>query len=1077
MLALALAVVIASLRPRGPVVEGGSKGFASERAGPRQDGVVVDDVQPGFVGEKAGLRRGDVLLGWHREASPPADPEPAHGEFVSPFDAMMVEYEQPSRGTLQIEVSRSDTPLQIHMPPGDWRLKVRPAMSEAEIDVHEEARGLFAGQKHAEAYASWTGLARAWQRAGDHQRASWLFLRLGAAAAERRDWGTADIALTDAVEAATAAGDKAALALLHAFRGRYLEDGNKRDLAARAYREALEVYRAIFPVSLGEARVLSSLGRIANHRRDLTTAEEHHRHALAIREKIAPGSLDVASSLHNLGILAMHRGDLAGAEDHYGRALAIKEKLAPDGIDVAASLNGLASLASMRGDLAAAEDRNRRALAITERLAPQSLDVAISLNNLGIVAARRGDLAAAEEFHRGALRIKERLAPRSLDVATSLNSLGAAIALRGDLAAAEDCFRRALLMNEEYAPATLHMALTLNNLGELARVRRDTAGARGHLQRALAIQEQMAPRGMAIAKTVHTLGQVALEAGDLATAEAMCSRALSIRRELAPASMAEAETCHTLAVLHRRSGRYEESLGFHRCAMEGLEAQGRRLGASDEVKSAFGAQHASYHREAIDLLMELGRSEEAFQVLERYRARALLALLAERDLTFSADVPAELDRERRMVNAQYDTELAKLATAKSEELGERRAVLGRLRAKRAQIQEKIRLASPRLAALQYPRPLGLDAARGALDPGTALLSYSIGAEESYVFAVGPRPGEFGAFSLQASAKTLRADVERFRDLLQEQSALKRRQLDRLGRGLSATLLRPVADRLRRAERVAILPDGPLHLLPFAALADPGREGRYLVEAAPLHVAASATVFAELKKARRPAKAARVVAFGDPDYSAVMAPARRSAPELRFARHRGLELRPLPSSRREVDDLRRLFPEGSRVYVGGEATEDRAKSDVREASLLHFACHGLADESSPLDSALALTMPADWKPGQPNGLLQAWEIFEQVRVDADLVTLSACGTALGKEMSGEGILGLTRAFQYAGARSVLASLWAVRDDSTADLMGRFYTHLRDGKTKDAALRAAQVEMIRRGTRPGGWAAFQLVGDWQ
>jgi len=126
----------------------------------------------------------------------------------------------------------------------------------------------------------------------------------------------------------------------------------------------------------------------------------------------------------------------------------------------------------------------------------------------------------------------------------------------------------------------------------------------------------------------------------------------------------------------------------------------------------------------------------------------------------------------------------------------------------------------------------------------------------------------------------------------------------------------------------------------------------------------------------------------------------------------------------------------------------------------------------------LALPAEWKPGQPNGLLQAWEILEQVRLDADLVALSACGTALGQEMSGEGVLGLTRAFQYAGARSVLASLWSVSDEATALLMGRFYRGLRQGEAKDAALRNAQIEMLR-GPRshPALWAAFGLSGDWK
>jgi CHAT domain-containing protein len=125
------------------------------------------------------------------------------------------------------------------------------------------------------------------------------------------------------------------------------------------------------------------------------------------------------------------------------------------------------------------------------------------------------------------------------------------------------------------------------------------------------------------------------------------------------------------------------------------------------------------------------------------------------------------------------------------------------------------------------------------------------------------------------------------------------------------------------------------------------------------------------------------------------------------------------------------------------------------------------------------MPAAPAEGQANGLLQAWEILEHVRIDADLVTLSACETALGKEMGGEGLVGLTRAFHYAGARSVHASLWSVGDESTADLMGRFYGYLQRGRSKAAALRAAQLDLIRsdRFSHPFHWAAFTLTGDWR
>jgi CHAT domain-containing protein len=182
----------------------------------------------------------------------------------------------------------------------------------------------------------------------------------------------------------------------------------------------------------------------------------------------------------------------------------------------------------------------------------------------------------------------------------------------------------------------------------------------------------------------------------------------------------------------------------------------------------------------------------------------------------------------------------------------------------------------------------------------------------------------------------------------------------------------------------------------------------------------------------------------------------------------------------VKSIAGLYGDGARVYVGEQATEGRVKAEARGARYLHFACHGFLDERLPLNSGLALTIPVPPVAGEDNGLLQAWEILEHVRLDADLVTLSACDSGLGKEMGGEGLIGLTRAFQYAGARSVVASLWSVYDRSTADLMRHFYGALRRGVPKDEALRRAQVALIQGGpqrSHPLSWAAFQLFGDWK
>jgi CHAT domain-containing protein len=334
------------------------------------------------------------------------------------------------------------------------------------------------------------------------------------------------------------------------------------------------------------------------------------------------------------------------------------------------------------------------------------------------------------------------------------------------------------------------------------------------------------------------------------------------------------------------------------------------------------------------------------------------------------------------------------------------------------------------------------------------------------------------FPIALGAKSLRNKVESFRLLVKDPGSGPA-EIQAQARRLYDLLVRPAEARIAGAQRILVSPHGPLDTLPFAALV---RGGRYLVEWKPIHSVLSATVYAELARARPPRREPggeeRLVAFGNPVYTPP-APDAAADPEVREAVRRGLRLQPLPSSGEEVKSIAALYPQAE-IYLGREATEERAKSIGREARLVHFACHGVLDERFPLNSALVFTQPEKLAEGRDNGLLQAWEIFEGMRLDADLVTLSACDTGLGRETAGEGLVGLTRAFQYAGARSVLASLWGVADRSTAGFMKSFYGYLHSGKTKDEALRAAQIDYIREKAGPSHpfhWAAFQLSGDWQ
>jgi CHAT domain-containing protein/Tfp pilus assembly protein PilF len=978
-----------------------------------------------------------------------------------------------------------------------FRAAVEAARESGLTKAHATARELEAGaQQRRSAFepaeAAFREAIRIRERVATESLAIAADLQaLGILARDRGDLAAADSLLRRAL----ALREKLAPeSLVHAanlnFLGVVVRIRGDLDGAEGLYRRALLIREKLAPASLLVAASLNNLGNIAWSRGDYETAEAQHKRALDIRERLAPDSLDVAASLTNLGNLRKDKDDLVAAETHYRRSLAIRERLAPGSLDVALSQNNLGLVAWQRGDLELAEALHRQALGVREKLAPESAIVADSLINLGNVAHERAELEVAEDYFRRALALKEKRAPGSLDVAMTLNNLGVVTESRGQLPEARELYSRAAALQEKLAPGNLDLAATYNSLGDVSLRTGDVAAAEGFYQRSLALTEKIAASGFTAGYSVSGLAQAAEARRDLAAAEKLHRRALSIRTTVAPRTTWEARSLHSLGLLRWRQGDRRGAADFLGRAIAALEAQKGKLGGSEAARSGFAAHFADYYREYVELLVELKERSEAFRILERSRAQSLLAMLAERKLVFSAETSPQLDQERRETDAAFERTQAALArldpASDAAELARLSRRLQELGDRRELVATQIRRASPRFASLQYPEPVDLTGATAAFDPGTLFLAYSVGKEQTLIFALrggaSPAPG-VTIFSVPLGARALAEEVESFRRLVQRSLGQPSPSLLAQASRLYGLLIGPAAGMLAASDRLLISPDGPLHTLPFGALVREDRGTRsYLVEWRPLHLVVSATVYGELKKTRRvaaPPDGPSLVGFGDPRYPDPGA--ETAAPSLRAAVKRGFSLEPLPATRREVEAIAGLFP--SRAYFGGDATEARVKSLGKDVRFLHFACHGLIDERSPLASALALAVPDRPEGVNDDGLLHAWEIFEGVRIDADLVTLSACETALGRDMGGEGLVGLTRAFQYAGARSVLASLWSVSDESTAELMRRFYAHLKTGLAKDQALRAAQRELIHSvggptpTAHPFHWAGFQIVGDWK
>jgi CHAT domain-containing protein len=1021
-------------------------------------GLVVEAVAPESTGFQAGFMPGDRLFSWCRTRGDKARCV-ARGAFRTPFDWRDVEIEEFQRGGVFVEGARGSKKLRWRLLAASQGLTVTPLLHGALAEAYQASRERRQAGDPASAGAE---LEQAAELAASENGCAEVELWLRAQAAhfrsEAKQWPEVDAGYQMALEKARAF--KATRVEAHLHMGWWSAFWRRDEIipAKQQLESALRIYEKNPSQSLSAALVFIRLSATVFRQEHLEETERFSRRAYDLARHAASGSGAEAAAANNLAAILATRGDLAQAELVLARTLAIQEKLAPAGEGIVKK--------------------------ILENIKPESQELATTLHLLGEIADRRGDRDAAESLFRRELVLLEKLDPDGSLMRERLMGLGKLALLQRQGDKAEELWQRALAISDKVNPKGPNSASCLIGLAEAMSLQGRSSEAEKLLQRALAIWQEINPEAIDTGSIHLKLGLLLLAQDDIEAAEAHFRTAIRIREKN---QSVLPEGYQALARVQVRRGQVEEAAVSYLTAVDALEAQRSRLGGARESQWLYGSSLGDLYFEAAEHQIALGRPLEAWTFVERGRARGFQELLAQRDLRFAGELPAALYAERHRLTAKYDQTQAALADwvpeQGPEKIEELQGRLRDLRLEQAELQERILNTSPRIRSLERSTALDLATARAALDPGTVLLTYAIGESRSYLFVIeaadvsGPglsfHPLAIGRENLEKEVESFRSLVGRPRTLL---PALQER-----GRHLYDLLVRPAEPMIAKADRWLISPDGPLHSLPFAALVS---GDRYLAESKPIHIAASAAVYKEIKAARAKQPAGSMLDFlgaGAPLYPGKLKnPAETAAdPQVESALRRGLKLKSLPATRGEVEAISKLFP-NTRTLLGRDATEEAIKSLAPQARRLHLATHGLLDERFPLNSSLALTVPETPTEGRDNGLLQAWEIFESLRLDADLVTLSACDTALGKEMGGEGLVGLTRAFQYAGARSVLASLWSISDVSTSRFMKSFYRHLRSGKPKDEALRAAQIEQIREksgSSHPFHWAAFELFGDWR
>lgn len=796
-----------------------------------------------------------------------------------------------------------------------------------------------------------------------------------------------------------------------------------------------------------------------------------------------------ANVLTNIGAAQLQLGDLNSALDTYQAALPRLEAMG-DTHAIAQTLTQLAEVRSLRGEYQTALDTYHRALPLWEQTSYQT-GIAETLNALGTVYSDLGEAQKAAETYAEALALVETLGNRA-NVAATLNNLGGAYLDLGEFDRAIESYNRALEIWQSIDHRSGE-ASTLNNIGYLYRQQGDLEKASSTFARAVEIWRDV-HNLRAEASTLNNIGDVHFLQGDRDRALAFYQRALPLR-ESAGDRRGLARTRYSLARVYRQRGDLDRAQQEIETTLEIVETLRTNV-LDEELRASFFANQQDYFEFYIDLLMQrhrqdsnTGFDELALHAKERASTRSFLDLLNAAASDLKQGIDSELfDRYQKSREQLHLLERRRVEVFGREHTDEEaqtlQAAFQDALADYSDIQARIRTTSPRFADLTQPQPVTVaDVQQQLLDDETAMLVYALGTERSYVWIV--TSNELTSYDLPP-----RAEIERlangFLEAIYVPRYRTRPQLVATAtRDLSQAVLPKDLDRLSQ-KRLAIVGDGVLQYVPFAAL--------YLENETPsidrfeIVNLPSASTLAALRRNhkthRTPSKTLAV--FADPVFSpdddrfpnAVVTS--ELPPELdRSARQSEVRFNRLPFTRTEAERISRWIPDERRFSAWGfDASRDLVTNTrLDDYRIVHFATHGLANSATPELSGLVLSL-FDLQGNPQNGFLRLYDIFN-LDLYAELVVLSACNTGRGRQIRGEGIVGLTRGFMYAGADRVVVSFWAVDDAGTAELMDRFYRQMLENRHPPiAALREAQLELIntQEWNLPYYWAAFTVQGDW-
>jgi CHAT domain-containing protein len=836
------------------------------------------------------------------------------------------------------------------------------------------------------------------------------------------------------------------------------------------------------------AHTLNNIGLTHYYMGDWDKARSYWERALPIFAELKEWSSQLLPTA-NLGTVDFEQGHLTNAVAAFDRALAFQAP-SKDLRKRAVILANVASIERILGNYDAALRDFSCSRVISEHI-DYAIGVGWALAGIGETYYAIGDFELADRYLRDALPI-EQDAGDARGAAVVLRHLGNIEYSQADYESSLGFHRQALdsiSAPPDRALAKFDIARDLSALGrheEAVSVARDAFSA----------AEQTGSRFLT-ADANQTLGRTYLAAGQTSAALEAFESSLGAYAALGM-EVEQARTLNGLALAARELGRLGDAAEYGQTSLQLIEKIRGRV-ADPELRAVYLSARRDYLELQIDLLTQLhethrgdGYLMSALSTSERARARLTLDLVQDRGVAIdprTAEQRADLYRQLAERRYQRDT------LARTSPDVERSAAYKEVLSALASIENDLNLmetterASDGVTAVQ---PLNAKEIQASLGADTALLQYALGSTKSYVWVVTQDSFDLvelaGRATIEAAARQVFDDLKTVRTNQKSNSDAAARRMR-----LAELVVYPIQQLLNKKRLLLVAADGALQYVPFTTLpllaAD--NSSQLLIESHEIVDVPSVSAVVRERQTRTGLKPPKEIAvFADPVFAADDARLTTAQPaesrqtlsiglpstvnrrsDVRFSR--------LPLTAAEAGAIAALVPEDQRlIALGFDASRERLlAATLSDYRVIHLATHGVIDTRYPDLSALVFSQ-FDAAGSPKNGFVELHDIFG-LNLNADLVVLSACDTALGREVSSEGLLGLTQGFMHAGAKSLVVALWSVSDRATAELMKSFYEHMLNEQMRPAeALRMAQrsIAAQSRWRDPYYWAAFTVVGDW-